>query len=108
MNKKSLLSLLEQPTAPYREGLVIQWIKNELNRSQVPFFQDSTGNIIMGVASEQEYRILLGQNEKEPVRIFIAHMDHPGFHGVKWKNKQTLEVKWFGGSPKKHLVGSRV
>jgi putative aminopeptidase FrvX len=108
MNKKSLLSLLEQPTAPYREGLVIQWIKNELNRSQVPFFQDSTGNIIMGVASEQEYRILLGQNEKEPVRVFIAHMDHPGFHGVKWKNKQTLEVKWFGGSPRKHLVGSRV
>jgi len=108
MNKKSLLSLLEQPTAPYREGLVIEWVKKELNKSGVPFFQDSTGNIIMGVGSEQEYRILLGQSDKEPLRMFIAHMDHPGFHGVRWKSDQNLEIKWFGGSPRKHLVGSRV
>ena len=100
MNKKSLLSLLEQPTAPYREGLVMEWIKKELIQNQVPFFQDSIGNIIMGVGSEQEYRVLLGQTDKEPLRVFIAHMDHPGFHGVKWKNKEDLEIKWHGGSPK--------
>lgn len=108
MNKKSLVGLLAQPTAPYRETRVIQWIKSELKKSQVPFFQDPTGNIVMGVGTEQEYRILLGQDDKEPLRIFIAHMDHPGFHGVKWKNKQALEIKWHGGSPRKHLVGSKV
>lgn len=108
MNKKFLLSLLEKPTAPYREKFVMEWIKKELVHNQVPFFQDSTGNIIMGVGSEQEYRLLLGQNETEPLRVFIAHMDHPGFHGVKWRSKDTLEIKWLGGSPKKHLVGSRL
>lgn len=108
MNKKSLFRLLALPTAPYREMIVIEWIKSELERHQVPFFQDPTGNIIMGVGNEQEYRILLSQDEKEPLRVFIAHMDHPGFHGVRWKNKGLLEIKWFGGSPKKHLVGSRV
>lgn len=86
----------------------MEWIKKELIQNQVPFFQDSIGNIIMGVGSEQEYRVLLGQTDKEPLRVFIAHMDHPGFHGVKWKNKEDLEIKWHGGSPKKHLVGSRV
>lgn len=108
MNKKALLSLLSQPSAPYREFFVMEWAKNELVKNQVPFFQDTHGNLVVGIGSEQEYRLLLGQAEKEPLRVFIAHMDHPGFHGVSWKSKDTLEVKWFGGSPRKHLAGSKV
>ena len=101
------MQLLSQPTAPYREQLVIQWMKKELEGAELPFFQDSAGNLVLGVRSEQEYRILLSRSSSEPVRIFVAHMDHPGFHGVRW-NKAGLEIKWYGGSPKKHLVGSDV
>jgi len=61
----------------------------------------------VGVGSDQEYRILLSRPSPEPVRLFVAHMDHPGFHGVRWKGSQ-LEVKWHGGSPQKNIVGSPV
>jgi len=108
MDKKTLLQLLSLPTAPYREGHVSRWVQDYLKRNEVPHFIDSSGNIVVGVASEQEYRLVLGQAEKEPLRVFVAHMDHPGFHGVRWKNKNELEVKWLGGSPRKHLVGSKV
>jgi endoglucanase len=108
MNKKALLDLLSQPTAPYRESHVVQWIENYLKRQLIPFFKDVSGNLVLGVGNEQEYRLLLSQAEREPIRLFVAHMDHPGFHGVRWKNPLQLEVKWFGGSPRKHLVGSQV
>ncbi len=42
------------------------------------------------------------------MRLFIAHMDHPGFHGVRWLSVWRLLVKWHGGSPVKHLRGGRV
>ena len=51
---------------------------------------------------------LLNQRSKEPVRVFIAHMDHPGFHGVRWLSASRLSVKWLGGSPIKHLAGRKV
>lgn len=108
MNKKALLDLLSQPTAPYREGHVISWIERYLVQQTIPFFKDAAGNLVLGVANEQEYRLLLSQAEREPLRVFVAHMDHPGFHGLRWKSSTTLEVKWFGGSPRKHLVGSKV
>ncbi|NDD04126.1 MAG: hypothetical protein EB078_04410, partial [Proteobacteria bacterium] len=108
INKKALISLLSQPSAPYREYFVMEWAKKELLQHQISFFQDPQGNLVLGVRSEQEYRLLLAQPEQEPLRIFIAHMDHPGFHGVSWKGPDTLEVKWFGGSPRKHLNGSKV
>ena len=59
MNKKSLLELLSIPTAPYREQLVMTWVEKYLKRHQIPFFQDEVGNFVLGVASAQEYRLLL-------------------------------------------------
>ncbi|NBX82595.1 hypothetical protein EBQ90_05850 [bacterium] len=108
MNQTGLLQLLAIPTAPYREERVSQWIQTELRKHQVPYFCDTFGNLVVGVSSEQEYRILLSQPEKEPLRMFVAHMDHPGFHGTRWKSSSQLEVKWLGGTPRKHLVGSAV
>jgi endoglucanase len=35
-------------------------------------------------------------------------MDHPGFHGVRWKDARRLEVRWHGGSPFAHLEGAPV
>ncbi len=79
-----------------------------LQRARIPHFSDPAGNIVIGCASPADYRALLRRPGKEPVRLFIAHMDHPGFHGVRWLSSRRLLVKWHGGSPVKHLRGGRV
>jgi endoglucanase len=83
-------------------------VKSFLEKEKLPHFEDPIGNIVVGAGSEKEYLNKLKNLESEPLRFFIAHMDHPGFHGVKWINQKTLEVKWHGGTPKKFLNGSKV
>lgn len=103
-----LFEILTQPTAPFREDLVVDVVVHTLRRYQAPYFFDPIGNIVVGVSSAKEYRELLRDRLGEPVRVLAAHMDHPGFHGVKWLPNNHLQVKWFGGSPVKHLNGARV
>jgi len=103
-----LENILSQPTAPFREGYVISQILSELKKTEIPHFLDRIGNIVIGAKSPAEYLRLVRQKSKEPLRVFIAHMDHPGFHGVRWKSDQELEVKWHGGSPTQHLENARV
>ena len=105
---KRLQQLLACPTAPFKESLVIAEVEQQLQTSGVDYFFDPHGNIVVGVASAKVYKKILNQRSKEPVRVFIAHMDHPGFHGVRWLSPTRLAIKWFGGSPKKHLNGSQV
>jgi putative aminopeptidase FrvX len=64
--------------------------------------------VIIGCASRTEYRRQVRETSPEPLRVFIAHMDHPGFHGVRWISETRLQVRWHGGSPVRHLAGSRV
>lgn len=108
MNKTLLKRILSQPTAPFREYHVFQTIEAVLKQHQVPYFKDSVGNIILGVPSQKDYVKKLRSAKKEPLRLFIAHMDHPGFHGVKWISPRRLKVKWYGGSPLRHLNGAKV
>lgn len=103
-----LKEILQQPSAPFREQHVVHYISMHLKNAGVPFFLDPAGNLILGVGSRQEYKSLLRKNLNEPVRVFIAHMDHPGFHGVRWSSRNRLEIKWYGGSPVKHLNGAKV
>jgi endoglucanase len=103
-----LTQLLSRPTAPFREQLVMNYAQSILQRARIPHFSDPAGNLVIGCDSPAAYRALLRQPSKEPVRLFIAHMDHPGFHGVRWLSPRRLLVKWHGGSPVKHLRGSRV
>ena len=103
-----LTELLAQPTAPFREEHVIEVAARTLRVASVPFFRDPIGNIVVGCASRSHYLRLVRERNREPLRLFIAHMDHPGFHGVHWISRQRLRVKWHGGSPIKHLTGSRV
>ncbi|MDH5648292.1 MAG: hypothetical protein OEY67_01445 [Gammaproteobacteria bacterium] len=105
---KLLLDLLSQPTAPFRESHVVRFVQSVLNESGVPSFTDNIGNIVVGVSSRDSYIRLLRTRDKEPVRLFVAHMDHPGFHGVKWLSPNRLAIKWHGGSPVKHLSGHSV
>lgn len=125
-----LKTLLEIPTAPFREDYVIDFLVGLLRENRVPHFIDSLGNILIGEKSEAEAVKRLTLNAKRgrptPIPFFIAHLDHPGFHGVKWQNSDgpqleksrkgsatvpassILEVKWFGGAPVEDLVGAKV
>jgi len=107
VNWPLLLELLSQPTAPYRESHVQNFIKGVLSRAKVPFFDDPIGNIVIGASSSAQVIKMIRRpssaQQKEPLRIFMAHMDHPGFHGQRWLSKDTLEIKWHGGSPVQYL-----
>jgi putative aminopeptidase FrvX len=105
---KLLTEFLSQPTAPFREEHVVAVAERVLERAGVPFFRDPVGNLIVGCASRAGYRRLVREKSDEPLRFFIAHMDHPGFHGLRWLSDTQLKVKWHGGSPTRHLGGSRV
>lgn len=109
MNKRRsalLNALLSQPTAPFREQQVIDFATAVLKRASVPYFQYPFGNLVVGVASAHAYRQCLRKQTGEPSRLFIAHMDHPGFHGIAWRSPARLAIQWRGGSPVKHLIGS--
>jgi putative aminopeptidase FrvX len=103
-----LTRLLSCPTAPFREQLVMGLVQATLGRSGVPHFFDPVGNLVVGANSEKAYRGLLRRPNREPVRLFIAHTDHPGFHGMRWLSPQRLHVKWHGGSPVRHLRGTPI
>lgn len=103
-----LFDLLAQPTAPFREQQVRAFAEAALAGWKVPHCRDPHGNLLVGVASPADYRRLLQQRSDIPVRLFIAHMDHPGFHGARWLNPRRLAVNWHGGSPVKHVAGARV
>jgi putative aminopeptidase FrvX len=103
-----LTALLAQPTAPFRELHVIDHVSGYFRHHRVPHFADPHGNLVVGAESRRDYAALLRSRGDQPVRVFVAHMDHPGFHGVRWLAPDRLAVRWYGGSPVKHLAGARV
>ena len=111
MNKadlRLLLKLLAVPTAPFREQQVRAFATARLAAWGVPHGRDPHGNLLVGVRDEADYRRLLNSRSREPVRLFIAHMDHPGFHVERWLDARSLAIRWHGGSPVKHLAGAKV
>ena len=103
-----LTGLLKQPTAPFREEHVVNFVRTTLEAAGIAFFIDPAGNVVVGCDSRARYLQLVRRQEQEPLRVFIAHMDHPGFHGVKWSAPHRLQIKWHGGAPVKYLTGSRL
>ncbi|HSH29493.1 MAG TPA: hypothetical protein VK971_06255, partial [Thiohalobacter sp.] len=106
--RQRLFELLSIPTAPFREQAIHTHAAARLRDAGIAHFTDPYGNLVVGVDSPVAYRRLLRQHSEEPVRLFIAHMDHPGFHGRRWHDDRTLEIAWHGGSPVRHLRNARV
>ncbi len=106
--REKLWAVLSRPTAPFREGHVISTLLELLESGGVPHFQDPAGNIVVGAGNERGYRKLTQAKHHEPLRIFVAHMDHPGFHATRWTDEGDLEFRWHGGSPTEHLEGATV
>jgi endoglucanase len=105
---RRLLRLLELPTAPFREHHVADFARAELARRGIPFLTDPAGNVVIGCRTRREYLHIVRTPSAEPLRVFVAHMDHPGFHGLRWIAPNRLAVRWHGGSPARLLRGSTV
>ncbi|MEZ4750540.1 MAG: hypothetical protein R3B54_07885 [Bdellovibrionota bacterium] len=103
-----LKKLFSQHAAPFREAHVRRFLEAELHHHGIPHFVDPVGNLVLGADSAAAYKRKVAKKSKEPLRFFIAHLDHPGFHGVHWLDKKRLAVKWYGGSPTKDLEGAKV
>ncbi len=103
-----LREILATPSAPFREGLVLKVIERALSEQKVPHFRDPAGNLVIGTQSRETYLAKVRTDSSEPIRLFIAHMDHPGFIGSQYRSDGLLEVEWHGGSPSAHLAGARV
>lgn len=108
MNQELLFRILTQPSAPFREEHVYRAVSEHLRQQKVPHFFDRAGNLVIGAAHLAEYKRILAKRSKEPLRVFIAHTDHPGFHGAEWTSDTELKITWHGGSPTHHLEGARV
>lgn len=87
-----LKEVFSQPTAPYKEGWVLQKIRFILTKNKIPFFSDKFGNLIAGVRNIREMR-------QKSQWALVAHTDHPGFHILEHKSGNVYKAKWFGGVP---------
>ncbi len=108
MDSVFLRDLLSTPTAPFREKLVLQKLSAYLQKNRLPFFVDPIGNVVVGPPDAKTYRRWISEHTEYPLPIFIAHTDHPGFHGVRARSDKILEFEWFGGAPTRLLKGARV
>ena len=108
MDISVLKEILTQSTAPFREMQVLSLVERFLIDAKIPFFYDRAGNMLVGFESEGQLKKALSKKSQVPMRIMMAHTDHPGFHGVRWLDEKTLSVKWLGGSPKKYLNYAKV
>src|SRR5205814_3275123 len=99
---------LRQPSAPSREARIIEFVSATLKKNDVPFFLVPIGIIVIGAASKSDYARLVKQRSREPLRLYVAHMDHPGFHGVRWLKNNRLRAQWHGGGPIERPIGARV
>lgn len=109
------MTLFSQPTAPFREYCVRRLIESRLLENKYPHFCDPFGNLVLGANSVPELKRILSQ-KKKPISLFVAHMDHPGFHIPKKSAKpftqqslsKPLNFIWHGGSPLKDLKGAEL
>jgi len=106
--RRMLRQILSQPTAPFREQRVAGTVCRILDGAGVPWCTDPVGNLLVGVGSQREYKALLRGASREPLRVLLAHMDHPGFHGVRWLANGRLAIRWHGGAPIRRLAGAPV
>jgi len=98
--------LLRIPTAPFREDGVAEYAVAACRSAGIAHFRDPAGNVVIGARDRAHYRRLVTTSSKEPLRVFVAHMDHPGFHGLRWLDRHRLSARWHGGSPVRHLRGA--
>ncbi len=108
MSYERLTRILSQPSTSFREQAVAREAMRILSENKVPYCFDPHGNLVIGAPTLKDYLSRLQKHSGPPINFFVAHMDHPGFHGVKWLKSGDLVTEWLGGGPTKHLLGATV
>jgi putative aminopeptidase FrvX len=107
IRRNSVLRMAERtlscPTAPYREGEVISWVREfAAERPHLRLREDPDGNL--------ELRRVGVRASRSPL-VLAAHMDHPGFRAVRSTKRRgggnRVEALFLGGVPLASFAGSR-
>lgn len=91
------------PTAPYREGAVIAWVREFAQRREA-----------LGLRSDRHGNLHLrrrGVRASRSPLVLAAHMDHPGFRALGCRTvrgQATVEALFLGGVGRSFLPGARV
>lgn len=91
-------NLLENPTAPYRENHVRDFIIDFCNARNIRIKKDDVGNLIA----------TYGPQYKNTVFAFEAHMDHPGFIVEKDSVRNRTTAWFYGGVEETYFTGSHL
>jgi len=94
-----LRSILEQPTAPFREEHVAAEIARWAEHRGVPCARDRAGNLLL--------RHRRGPGRQDIRWVLAAHMDHPGFVITGGRGRR-LRARFIGYVEHRYLVGARV
>ncbi len=94
---------LSRPTAPYREGAVIAWVREfAAARPELVLREDPDGNLELVRRSVPRSRAPL---------VLAAHMDHPGFRALasrRARGRFAIEALFLGGVRREYFPGARV
>jgi len=108
-----LVAIASAPTAPFREHRVASVVRRICRDHSLPMYTDPDGNLLLGVGSAAALARALDHETRRPLLVLSAHMDHPGFHGLRWNRFEAgtggeLEIMWFGDAPRGGVEGAPV
>jgi endoglucanase len=93
---------LSRPSAPYREGAVIEWIRSfAAARPELTLRADPSGNL--------ELRRRGVRASRAPL-VLAAHMDHPGFRALRCTRSRAgfaIDALFLGGVRPEFFPGAR-
>ncbi len=90
--------ILQNPTAPFREEAVRNYICRFCRERDIVARRDRMGNVIA------EY----GDSRRRCLLAFAAHMDHPGFIIAKDSVGNRTQALFYGGVEESYFRGERV
>jgi endoglucanase len=100
--KRLLARTLECPTAPFREGEVIAWVREfAAGRPHLLLREDADGNLVLSRRGVRRSRRPL---------VLAAHMDHPGFRALRSARAREgwrVEALFLGGVRPEYFAGAR-
>ncbi|HKJ24298.1 MAG TPA: hypothetical protein VKB65_05705 [Myxococcota bacterium] len=100
--KRLLARTLACPTAPFREGEVIAWVREFAHANpHLSLREDADGNLALSRCGVRASRHPL---------VLAAHMDHPGFRALRSKRTRAgwrVEALFLGGVRPEFFPGAR-
>lgn len=99
VHREWLLEITALPTAPGREGRVVEWVRRWAQaRRNVSLKADRHGNLVLA---------RVGARSAHPI-YFTAHLDHPAFVVVKTLDARRVLADFRGGVNDGYFVGAPV